>query len=91
MATGKDCLQVGAVVFGLCKYSFDTDPPAVVELRIEYEKHRRFYAYDKGAGVFSFVRSELGKTVFLTREEAEAKLAKLVEEMAQRRDNHGET
>lgn len=84
-------LRIGVTVFGLCKYSFDADPPQVFELSISYEKHRRFYAYDKHDGVFSFTRGDLGKTVFLTREEAEAKLSALVEEMNRRRVDRGKT
>lgn len=78
MATGKDLLQVGDTVFILGKYSFDTDPPSVIEVTIAEEYRKRLYSYPKHPhGTFSFRRSDLGSTVFLTREEAEAALEKL--------------
>lgn len=77
MAKEQRLISVGAVVYVIGRYSFTPDEkPKVVEVQVAYIERKRLYAYvTNGHGCFSFAQSDLGKTVFLTREEAEAALA----------------
>ncbi len=79
MATEKRLISTGDVVYIIGKYSFSTDEkPEVIKVQVSHNLHKRLYAYPpKGHGCFSFAQSDLGKLVFLTREEAEAALAKM--------------
>lgn len=77
MANEKRLISVGDVLYIIGKYSFSPDEnPQVVEVQIAYKFRKNFYSYPtKGHGTFKFANCDLGKTVFLTREEAEAALA----------------
>ena len=79
MENKKRLISSGDVVYIIGKYSFSRDEmPQVIEVQVAYIARKRLYAYPtKGHGTFSFLQSELGKAVFLTREEAEAALAKM--------------
>lgn len=74
-------ISAGDVVYIIGKYSFCRDEmPKVIEVQVAYIARKRLCAYPtKGHGTFSFAQSDLGKTVFLTHEEAEAALAKMKE------------
>lgn len=77
MENKKRLISAGDVVYIIGKYSFSPDEkPQVIKVEVSYNLHKRLYAYPpKGHGCFSFAQSDLGKIVFLTREEAEAALA----------------
>lgn len=79
MATEKRLISMGDVLYIIGKYSFSpSENPQVVEVQVAYKFRKKFYAYPtKGHGCFSFAQSDLGKLVFLTREEAEAALGKM--------------
>lgn len=73
MATEQRLISVSDVVYVIGRYSFTTDEkPKVVEVQVAYIERKRLYAYaTNGHGCFSFVQSDLGKTVFVNRDDAE--------------------
>lgn len=77
--TEKRQISAGDVVYIIGKYSFYRDEmPKVIEVQVAYTARNRVCSYPtKGHGTFSFAQSDLGKSVFLTREEAEAALTKM--------------
>lgn len=72
MAHEKQLISAGDVVYIIGKYSFSPDEqPQVIEVQVAYAHRKRLYAYPtRGHGTFSFAYSDLGKTVFVNREEA---------------------
>lgn len=73
MANEKRLISVGDVLYILGKYSFSpSEDPQVVEVQVAYSYRKQFYGYPtKGHGSFKFTNSDLGKTVFYNREDAE--------------------
>ena len=71
-------LIVGDTVYIIATLSVDPVIPTIVRVHIYDVKHKRFYAHpDLGHMTFSFNQKDLNHGVFLTREEAEAALAKM--------------
>ena len=78
-------LIVGDTVYIITTFSYDPVIAVIARVHIAYVKHKRFYAYpDLGHMTFSFCEKDLGHGVFLSREDAEAALAKMDGE---RKDN----
>lgn len=73
MANEKRLISVGDVLYIIGKYSFSpSENPQVVEVQVAYKERKQFYGYPtKGHGTFKFTNSDLGKTVFYNREDAE--------------------
>lgn len=73
MANEKRLISVGDVLYIIGKYSFNRDEdPEVVEVQVAYSYRKQFYGYPtKGHGTFKVTNSDLGKTVFFNREDAE--------------------
>ena len=73
MATEKRLISVGDVLYIIGKYSFSrSENPQVVEVQVAYKYRKKFYAYPtNGHGTFKVTNSDLGKTVFYNREDAE--------------------
>lgn len=82
MADGKRLISVGDVLYIIGKYSFSPDEnPQVVEVQVAYKKRKQFYGYPaKGHCTFKFTNSDLGKTVFYNREDAERILRRYLDE-----------
>lgn len=82
MSNEKRMISVGDVLYIIGKYSFSPDEkPKVVEVQVAYKFRKRFYAYPtNGHGTFSFNNSDLGKTVFINREDAERVLRRCLNE-----------
>lgn len=80
MANEKHLISVGDVVYIIGKYSFSPgEMPQVIEVQVAYTFRKRLYAYPtRGHGTFSFDNSDLGKTVFVNREDAKRVLRGLL-------------
>ena len=80
MATEKRLISVGDVLYIIGKYSFSpSENPEVIEVQVAYTYRKRFYAYPtKGYGTFKLTNSDLGKTVFYNREDAERTLRRFL-------------
>lgn len=76
----NDPISEGDVLYIIAKFNLvPWENPCVVEVSVAYKKHKRFYSYNNnGVGTFSFNQRDLGRCVFRSREEAEAKLAELL-------------
>ena len=81
MATEKRLISVGDVLYILGKYSFSPrEDPQVVEVQVAYKFRKNFCAYPtKGHGTFKFANSDLGKTVYYNREDAERVLRRFLD------------
>ena len=81
MVTEKRLISVGDVVYVIGRYSFTPDErPKVVEAQVAFIERKRLHAYvTKGHGSFSFAQSDLGKTVFWDREDAERVLRRCLD------------
>jgi hypothetical protein len=81
MATEKRLISVGDVLYIIGKYSFSPDEnPQVVEVQVAYHLRKNLYAYPtKGHGTFKFANSDLGRTVFYNRKEAERLLGRILD------------
>ena len=71
-------VKIGDTVYIIGKYIPDpSEKPRIVEAQISHIKHRQFVAYgidDNNLGTWSFSQKHIGKTVFLTHDEAERAL-----------------
>ena len=81
MANEKRLIAVGDVLYIIGKYSFSPDEnPQVVEAQVAYKFHKQFFAFPtKGHGTFKLVNSNLGKTVFYNRKDAERVLRRVLD------------
>ena len=81
MVNEKRLISVGDVLYIIGKYSFSPDEnPQVVEVQVAYKFRKNFYAYPaKGHGTFKLANSDLGKTVFYNREDAERVLRRVLD------------
>lgn len=81
MATEKRLISVGDVLYIIGKWSFSpSEDPQVVEAQVAYSYRKQFYAYPtKGSGTFKCTNSNLGKTVFFNRAEAEQVLRRFLD------------
>lgn len=79
MATEKRFISTGDTVYIIALYTFyPGEKPQVVEANVAYRYRKQYYSYPvNNRGTFKFNNRNLGKTVFFTREEAEAELAKI--------------
>lgn len=73
MANEKRLISVGDVLYIIGKYSFSpSEDPRVVEAQVAYKYRKNYYAYPtNGHGTFKVANSDIGKTVFYNREDAE--------------------
>lgn len=81
MANEKRLISEGDVLYIIGKYSFSPDEdPEVVEVQVAYKFRKQFFAYPtKGHGTFKFNHSDMGKTVFVNREDAERVLRRFLD------------
>lgn len=81
MATEKRLISVGDVLYIIGKYSFNpSEDPQVIEVQVAYTLRKCWYAYPtKGHGTFKLTNSDIGKTVFITRTEAELVLGRILD------------
>lgn len=81
MGTEKRQISVWDVLYIIGKYSFSRDEnPAVIEVQVTSIIHKRAHAYPtKGRGTFCFNNSDLGKTVFFNRDDAERTLRRILD------------
>lgn len=81
MANEKRLISVGDVLYIIGKYSFSpSENPQVVEVQVAYKFRKNFYAYPtKGHGTFKFNHSDIGKTVFVNRDDAERILRRILD------------
>ena len=81
MATEKQLISVGDVLYIIGKYSFSqAENPQVVEVQVAYKHRKQFYAYPtKGHGTFKLVNDDLGKTVFRNRNDADRILRRILD------------
>ena len=75
----KNLFLPGKVLFIIGRYGFETwQRPRVIEVTvIHFLDHGRNIGMDKNCGQFLFSKKDIGKSVFLSREEAEAALEKM--------------
>ena len=73
MADEKRLISVGDVLYIIGKYSFSpAENPQVVEAQVSYKHRGNFYAYPtNNHGTFKVANSDIGKTAFYKREDAE--------------------
>lgn len=76
MANEKRLISAGDILYIIGKYSFSRDEdPKVIEVQVDSKYRKQYHASPtKGAGTFCFSQSDLGKTVFYNREDAERTL-----------------
>ncbi len=81
MANKKRLIFAGDVLYIIGKYSFSpSENPQVVEVQVAYKSRKQFFAYPtKGHGTFKLTNSDLGKTVFYNREDAEQVLRRVLD------------
>ena len=81
MANENRLISVGDVLYIIGKYSFSpSENPQVVEVQVAYKFRKNFYAYPtKGHGTFKFNHSDIGKTVFVNRDDAERILRRILD------------
>lgn len=81
MANEKRLISVGDILYIIGKYSFSpNENPQVVEVQVAYKFRKQFYAYPtKGHGSFKLTNSDLGKTVFYNRDDAERVLRRFLD------------
>ena len=81
MANEKRLIAISDVLYIIGKYSFSpSEKPQVVEVQVAYKYRKHFYAYPaKGHGTFKMANSDIGKTVFFNREDAERTLGRLLD------------
>ena len=81
MVNENRLISVGDVLYIIGKYSFSPDEnPQIVEVQIAYKFRKNFYAYPtNGHGTFKLANSDLGKTVFYNREDAERVLRRVLD------------
>lgn len=81
MANEKRFIAIGDTVYIIGKYSFSPDEnPQVVEAKVAYRYCKSYYAYPtNGHGTFKVNYSDLGKTVFFKREDAERTLRRFLD------------
>ena len=81
MANEKRLISVGDVVYVIGRYSFTPDErPKVVEVQVAYIENKRLHGYTtKGDGCFTFAQSDLGRTVFYNRADAERVLRRCLD------------
>ena len=81
MATEKRLISDGDVIYLIGKYSFSpSETPQVVEVQVAYKYSKNFYAYPaNNHGTFKIANSDIGKTVFYNREDAERILRRILD------------
>ena len=81
MANENRLISVGDVVYVIGRYYFTPDErPKVMKAQVAFIERKRLYAHVKnGNGYFSFAQSDLGKTVFWNREDAERVLRRCLD------------
>lgn len=81
MANEKRLIAIGDVLYIIGKYSFSPDEdPEVVKVQVAYRYLKSYYSYPTGNhGSFKINNSDLGKTVFFNREDAERTLRRFLD------------
>ena len=81
MANENRLISVGDVLYIIGKYSFSpSENPQVVEVQVAYKFRKQFFCYPtKGNGTFKITNGDLGKTVFINRDDAERILRRILD------------